>query len=185
MRWPPIINASPMPSPDPPSPPPRTDAEGPEKTATRRLGLADLPQVIAIERRAFETPWSSAMFMFELSKASSFSVGAFLPGRRRAGNLAGYLIASRYADVWHLMNLAVDPPVRRRGLAGLLLEELIARVSPAEPITLEVRPSNGAAIALYKRFGFHAAGLRPGYYRDTGEDALIMWRVVQDALSSE
>ncbi len=69
-------------------------------------------------------------------------------------------------------------------MACLLLEELIGRVSPAEPITLEVRPSNGAAIALYKRFGFHAAGLRPGYYRDTGEDALIMWRVVEPGMSS-
>jgi ribosomal-protein-alanine N-acetyltransferase len=125
------------------------------------------------------------MFVFELSKASSIAVGTFLPGRRRAGSLAGYLIASRYADVWHLMNLAVDPPVRRRGLASLLLQELMARVSPAEPITLEVRPSNDAAIALYKRFGFHAAGLRPGYYRDTGEDALIMWRVAEGAPSSE
>jgi ribosomal-protein-alanine N-acetyltransferase len=174
-----------MPSPDPPSPPPRTDAEEPEQIAIRRLGLGDLPQVIAIERRAFVTPWSSAMFVLELSKASSISVGAFLPGRRRAGSLAAYLIASRYADVWHLMNLAVDPPVRRRGLAGRLMEELIARVSPAEPITLEVRPSNGPAIALYRRFGFHPAGLRPGYYRDTGEDALIMWRVADDSRGSE
>ena len=125
------------------------------------------------------------MFVLELSKASSISVGAFLPGRRRAGSLAGYLIASRYADVWHLMNVAVDPPLRRQGLAALLLEDLIARVSPAEPITLEVRPSNGPAIALYRRFGFHTAGLRPGYYRDTGEDALIMWRVAPDGVSSE
>jgi ribosomal-protein-alanine N-acetyltransferase len=137
--------------------------------------------VIAIERRAFTTPWSSAMFVLEMSKASSISIGAVLPGSRRAGSVAGYLIASRYADVWHLMNVAVDPPLRRRGLAAALLEELIARVTPGEPITLEVRPSNGAAIALYKRFGFQAAGLRPGYYRDTGEDALIMWRGIDDA----
>ena len=173
-----------MPSPDP-SPPPRTGAEVADQVTIKRLGLGDLPQVIAIERRAFPTPWSSAMFVLELSKASGISVGAFLPGRRRGGSLAGYLIASRYAEVWHLMNLAVDPPVRRQGLGSLLLEELLGRVSPAEPITLEVRPSNGDAIALYKRFGFQAAGLRPGYYRDTGEDALIMWRVIEDAVSSE
>lgn len=125
------------------------------------------------------------MFVLEMSKASSISVGVFLPGRRRAGSLAGYLIASRYADVWHLMNVAVDPPVRRQGLGALLLEDLIARVSPAEPITLEVRPSNGPAISLYKRYGFQAAGLRPGYYRDTGEDALIMWRQAPDGASPE
>src|SRR5579859_7621864 len=115
-----------------------------ETVTVRPLGLGDLPQVIAIERRAFATPWSSAMFVLEMSKSSSISVGVFLPGRRRGGSLAGYLIASRYADVWHLMNVAVDPPLRRRGLAALLLEDLIARVSPAEPITLEVRPSNAA-----------------------------------------
>lgn len=125
------------------------------------------------------------MFVLEMSKASSISIGLFLPDRRRAGSLAGYLIASRYADVWHLMNVAVDPPVRRQGLGALLLEDLIARVSPAEPITLEVRPSNGPAISLYKRYGFQAAGLRPGYYRDTGEDALIMWRQAPDGASPE
>jgi ribosomal-protein-alanine N-acetyltransferase len=114
------------------------------------------------------------MFVLEFSKASNISLGAFLPDRK-ARSLAGYLVASRYADIWHLMNVAVDPPLRRRGLADALLEELIGRVAPGEPITLEVRPSNGPAIALYERFGFRSAGTRPGYYRDTGEDALIMW----------
>ncbi len=162
-----------MPSPEQPAP---TERETPENVTIRPLGYHDLPQVVAVERRAFTTPWSPAMFVLELSKASSIAVGAFLSDRRRARSLAAYLIASRYADVWHLMNVAVDPPLRRRGLARALLEELIARVGEGEPITLEVRPSNPGAIALYESFDFRAAGLRPGYYRDTGEDALIMWR---------
>jgi ribosomal-protein-alanine N-acetyltransferase len=149
--------------------------------AIRPLGFGDLPQIIAIERRAFPTPWSPAMFALELAKASSIALGTFLPDRRESRSLAGYLIASRYADVWHLMNVAVDPPVRRQGMASAMLEELIGLVSPAEPITLEVRPSNGPAIALYERFGFRATGLRRGYYRDTGEDALIMWRSTEAA----
>lgn len=156
-----------------------------ESLDVRRLGYGDLPQIVAIERRAFATPWSPAMFMLEISKASSISVGAFLPDRRRTRGLVGYLIASRYADVWHLMNVAVDPPSRRRGIASALLAELVGRVGPSEPITLEVRPSNTGAIVLYERFAFKAAGVRPRYYRDTGEDALIMWRTTDNAAAPE
>jgi ribosomal-protein-alanine N-acetyltransferase len=156
-----------------------------EELTIRQLGYGDLPQVLAIERRAFATPWSPAMFVLELSKSTSVTVGAFLPDRRKARSLAGYLIAARYADVWHLMNVAIDPPLRRRGLASALLEALVARVGASEPITLEVRPSNTGAIALYERFGFRAAGTRPRYYRDTGEDALIMWRVAEAALTGD
>jgi [ribosomal protein S18]-alanine N-acetyltransferase len=142
----------------------------------RALGYADLPQVIAIERRAFPTPWSLAMFVLELSKSSSICLAAVAAGEPRSGKLWGYLICSRYADVWHLMNLAVDPPLRRRGIATALLEELLERAGPEESYTLEVRPSNESAIKLYERFGFRRAGMRPRYYQDTGEDALVMWR---------
>ena len=151
----------------------------------RGLGFRDLPQVLAIERRAFPTPWSSAMFVLELSKPSSISLAATVPDGERGEKLAGYLICSRYADVWHLMNIAVDPPLRRRGIARALLEQLISRVGAEQPITLEVRPANGPAIALYERFGFRASGTRPQYYRDTGEDALIMWRTADEALAPE
>jgi ribosomal-protein-alanine N-acetyltransferase len=156
-----------------------------EEFTIHTLGLQDLPQVVAIERRAFSAPWSAAMFVLELSKGSSISTGAFLAQRRRPRGLVGYLIASRYAEVWHLMNVAVDPPLRRHGIARALLEDLIGRIDAGDPITLEVRPSNAPAIALYEAFGFKAAGLRPRYYRDTGEDALIMWRTVDSALTPE
>jgi len=142
----------------------------------RTLGYSDLPQVIAIERRAFPTPWSLAMFVLELSKPSGICVAAIEERR-----IVGYLICSRYADVWHLMNIAVDPPVRRRGIATALLEEMIARAGSDASYTLEVRPSNVHAIALYERFGFRSAGTRRRYYQDTGEDALIMWRTTETA----
>ena len=142
----------------------------------RSLGYSDLPQVIAIERRAFPTPWSLAMFVLELSKPSGICLAAI--GDRR---VAGYLVCSRYADVWHLMNIAVDPSARRRGIATALLEEMIARAGEDASYTLEVRPSNGEAIALYERFGFRSAGTRRRYYQDTGEDALIMWRTADTA----
>jgi ribosomal-protein-alanine N-acetyltransferase len=138
----------------------------------RRLTYADLPQVIAIERRAFPTPWSLAMFVLELSKPSGICLAA-----RRDGVIVAYLVCSRYDTVWHIMNIAVDPDHRREGVATALLEDLFARIAdPAARYTLEVRQSNFPAIALYEGYGFRSAGLRPRYYQDNGEDALIMWR---------
>ena len=75
----------------------------------RRLTYADLPQVIAIERRAFPTPWSLAMFVLELSKPSGICLAALIEGR-----IVGYLVCSRYDTVWHLMNVAVDDRLLRR-----------------------------------------------------------------------
>ena len=143
----------------------------------RRLTYADLPQVIAIERRAFPTPWSLAMFVLELSKPSGICLVALVEGR-----VVGYLVCSRYDVVWHVMNVAVDPERRRRGIATAMLEQLFAQADkPGEQYTLEVRTSNDPAIALYERFGFESAGVRPGYYHDNKEDALIMWRTAAEA----
>jgi ribosomal-protein-alanine N-acetyltransferase len=138
----------------------------------RRLAYADLPQVIAIERRAFPAPWSLAMFVLELSKPSGICLAALHEGR-----LVGYLVCSRYDTVWHLMNVAVDDGLRRRGIAMALMDRLFELAdTPGEQYTLEVRTSNGPAIELYERYGFRPAGRRRGYYHDNREDALIMWR---------
>jgi ribosomal-protein-alanine N-acetyltransferase len=142
----------------------------------RRLTYADLPQVVAIERRSFTTPWSLAMFVLELSKPSGICLAAeaVSDGDRE---LAGYLICSRYDTIWHIMNVSVDPDRRRRGIASALLSALIERIDdPDSQITLEVRQSNAGAVVLYERFGFRSAGLRRRYYQDNGEDAVIMWR---------
>jgi ribosomal-protein-alanine N-acetyltransferase len=144
----------------------------PPEIAIRRLTYADLPQVIAIERRAFPAPWSLAMFVLELSKAGGICLAASAHGR-----LAAYLVCSRYDTVWHVMNVAVDPDLRGQGIGSALLDRLIADVGdPGARYTLEVRTSNTGAIRLYERFGFRSAGLRRRYYQDNGEDALIMWR---------
>jgi ribosomal-protein-alanine N-acetyltransferase len=144
----------------------------PPSVDVRRLVYADLPQVIAIERRAFPTPWSLAMFVLELSKPSGICLTAMIDRR-----MVGYLICSRYDTVWHIMNIAVDPERWRQGIGSALLADLYDRVGDDRArFTLEVRRSNGAAIRLYERDGFRAAGLRRRYYQDNGEDAVIMWR---------
>ena len=144
----------------------------------RRLSYPDLPQVIAIERRVFPTPWSLAMFVLELSKQSGICLAAMLPAEREHGRrLIGYLICSRYETVWHVMNIAVDAEHQGRGVASALLADLYERVDDETArYTLEVRRSNQPAIRLYEREGFRAAGLRRRYYQDNGEDALVMWR---------
>ena len=141
----------------------------------RRLSYADLPTVISIERRSFPTPWSLAMFVLELSKPDGICLAA-----KDENGLIAYLVCARYDEVWHLMNVAVTPQHRRRGIARALVERLFSEAGEGARYTLEVRVSNLAAIAMYEGFGFRSAGRRRRYYHDNGEDALIMWLVAGD-----
>ena len=141
----------------------------------RRLTARDLSAIDKIERASYPTPWSRSMFAAELSKPSSLCLGAF---DRESEELLGYVIASRYVDAWHVMNVAVAPEQRRHGIGAALLERLFEVTGGHGPrgYTLEVRVSNADAIRLYERLGFHARGIRRGYYTDNREDALIMWK---------
>jgi ribosomal-protein-alanine N-acetyltransferase len=141
----------------------------------RRLSYADLPSVISIERRSFPTPWSLAMFVLELSKPGGICLAA-----EDDEGLVGYLVCARYDDVWHLMNVAVVPHQRRRGIAKALIGLLFEEAGPGARYTLEVRVSNRVAISMYEGIGFRSAGRRRRYYHDNGEDALIMWLVADD-----
>ncbi len=145
------------------------------KVDFRRLELRDLNAIETIERDSYPTPWSRSMFAGELAKPSSISLGAFEPDTR---DLLGYLIISRYVDAWHVMNVAVDPDLHRRGIATALLNRLFELTADDERrgYTLEVRVSNEDAIRLYEKLGFESRGVRRGYYTDNREDALIMWR---------
>ena len=137
----------------------------------RDLAFADLPQILGIERDSFPSPWSAGMFILEMNRSGSVCLAA-----ERSGSLVGYVVCSKIDEDWHLMNIAVEPSGRRVGVGEKLMVDLLSTLGPDARITLEVRPSNDAAIALYEKFGFLAAGRRTRYYADSGEDALIMWR---------
>lgn len=143
----------------------------------RPLRLDDLDAIERIEQRAYPTPWSRSMFASELAKPTSISLGAF-----DGDHLVGYMINARYVDAWHVMNVAIDPNHRRRGIATALIERLfeLTRDDERRGYTLEVRVSNEGAIRLYARLGFEARGVRRGYYTDNREDALIMWREAEE-----
>ena len=152
----------------------------------RRLKLRDLGAIERIERRSYPTPWSRSMFAGELTKSSSVCLGAH-DTDTDADRLVGYLIISRYVDAWHVMNVAVAPEYRGRGIATRMLERLFELTAGdgGRGYTLEVRVSNRSAIRLYEKLGFKARGVRRGYYTDNREDALIMWKdPVREAASA-
>ena len=147
--------------------------------AIDQLVQADLAALDVIERRCFPHPWSIAMYAEELCRAPEAAVHLAARDDANGGRLIGAALAARIGDSWHVMNVLVDPSVQRRGVAARLIEELLRQTAERgvdDGWTLEVRTSNAAAIALYERFGFTSHGVRPGYYTDTNEDALIMWR---------
>ena len=134
----------------------------------RRLVYGDLPAVLAIERRSFQTPWSLAMFVLELSKPSGCLA---IAGER---GLVGYLVCSRYADVWHLMNIAVAPDRRREGIATGLTAAL-RRGRPRRPLHAGGADDQPQRDHDVRALRLRPAGHRRRYYHDNGEDALIMW----------
>ena len=138
------------------------------------MTLDDLPQVLAIENRSFSTPWTEESFRHEIT-SNPVAVNRVL---REGGTVVAYASAYLIAGELQLNDIAVLPEARRQGLARRLLADLLERAerSGASHATLEVRPSNVAARALYAAFGFIEAGRRAGYYAESGEDALLLER---------
>lgn len=134
----------------------------------------DLPGIIEIERRAFDSPWSLDAFRRELSLPFSRLIVAIVDenGEER---LAGFLCRWLVTDECHILNIAVHPQMRRRGIADRLMSDALAEAAAREAltVTLEVRRSNVAARHLYRKFGFEERRLRRNYY-GPGEDAIVM-----------
>jgi [ribosomal protein S18]-alanine N-acetyltransferase len=133
----------------------------------------DVPAIVGIERASFGDPWSAASFRSVLAAERGYARVAV-----RGEAVLGYCIAWKVGDEAELANIAVDPAVRRSGVATQLLDDLLALVDapPGATLYLEVRASNVAAQALYRRRGFEAAGRRKGYYAHPTEDAIVMRR---------
>lgn len=186
----------------------------PQRRALHRLRIAPmrqrhLQQVLGIERRAYPRPWSPGLFLAELARPETRSylvaladprgVPELYPSRARRATAAAACALGRhrvvgYAGVMveageaHITTVAAEPRLHRRKVASHLLVELLtgARSMGAEHATLEVRLANRGAQRLYAAFGFVPAGVRPGYYRETGEDALVMWlHDLQEAEAAE
>lgn len=149
-------------------PPPQVAAR------VRPMRARDVPQVLAIEQATAATPWPRHMLMAELGRPGTIDLVTV----EGAAEIAGYVLASRYADVWHVLNVAVRPDRRRMGYARRMMVELFQRAGEKSHMgfTLEVRVSNQAAIRLYQGLGFLDHGVRREYYSDNREDALVMWR---------
>ncbi len=139
--------------------------------------VSDLDAIMRIELACYESPWSLDMFREELFEEMSWRRVAAMPDER----VVGFVIGRCYPDLWHVMNLAVAPAVRGRGVGGRLLDEFLEEAdTQSVGVLLEVRPSNAEAISLYSRRGFCVMGVRRGYYADNHEDALVMTRGSRD-----
>ena len=150
-----------------------------ERLVFRAMTLADIPGVLDIEREAFTSPWTGEAFVNELTN-NHFA-------RYMVMDLDGGIIG--YGGMWtimdeaHVTNIAVRADYRGRGLGEKLLKELqrTAVFFGSARMTLEVRVSNEIARRLYRKLGFEPSGIRPGYYSDNNEDALIMWAELEEA----
>lgn len=138
----------------------------------RDMVAEDLKEVLSIERVSFPTPWTGAMFLEELMIPVCHDLVAVAAER-----IVGYISFAIIVDEVHIRNIAVHEKWKRTGIATLLLDEMIRSSLDNGVVmgTLEVRKSNKVAIELYKKFGFMVKGIRPLYYTDTKEDALILW----------
>ncbi|RJX38748.1 ribosomal-protein-alanine N-acetyltransferase [Paenibacillus pinisoli] len=144
-----------------------------DKLLYRSMEMGDIPAIIAIEQEAFTSPWTEDAFINELTN-NMFAKYLVMEYR---GELLGYGGMWIIMDEAHVTNIAVRSDLRGKGLGHLLLEQLQRQAVSygAARMTLEVRVSNETAQHLYRKFGFQPAGIRPRYYSDNDEDALIMW----------
>jgi len=139
-----------------------------------------IDSVVEIENQSFPTPWTKSAFFHEIAANDFAHYIVALEGDKVAGYGGMWVIL----DEAHITTLAVNPAYRRQKIGSRLLYELIAEAGRRGCLrmTLEVRPSNLPALDLYRKTGFVSYGVRPGYYSDTGEDAVIMWKDLEREL---
>jgi ribosomal-protein-alanine N-acetyltransferase len=149
------------------------DKPNPNSATIRQMTLDDVAGVHVLETKCFSTPWSKDAFVQELSTNKL--------ARYMLYELSGEIYA--YGGYWvileeaHITNIAVDPEKRRLGIGRTLVSAMLETMqsNDIKKVTLEVRDGNTAARRLYESFGFKEAGIRPDYYQEPKEDAIIMW----------
>lgn len=140
----------------------------------RKMKVKDIDFVLEIEKHSFPIPWTRGTFMSEL-KGNRLAKYYVVEADNRVVGYGGLWLIM---DEAHITNIAIHPEYRGRGMGKKLIETLIEETLGINiyRMTLEVRRSNMIAQTLYKKYGFIPCGIRPGYYQDNGEDAIIMWR---------
>jgi len=143
----------------------------------------DLDEIMVIEKVSFPTPWSKNMFRKELQLQISRNFVARAVGDEKK-NIVGYINFWIFADEVHLNNIAIRKDYRGKGVASMMIREMIKRSWDEGALwgSLEVRTTNYAALKLYERYGYVIKGKRPHYYDDSKEDALIMWCDLENAV---
>jgi ribosomal-protein-alanine N-acetyltransferase len=145
----------------------------------RAMAPADLDRVMVINHASFRHPWSADLMRREMLHDWS-TVLLAVDGSPGVEEVQGFIVYWTVQDEMHVLNVAVAPEHRRRGVARALMREAEARGRRRgiRLVTLEVRRSNEAAIALYRKLGYRMVGVRPNYYAEEGEDAMVMERQV-------
>lgn len=141
----------------------------------RNMWWSDIPHVLKIERMSFSTPWNEMAFLNEIYNTSSIVKVAVYESK-----IVGYICANSVIDEGHILNIAVSPDMRRRGIATAMLEKVIDELKKrgCKSVYLEVRASNTVAIRFYENFGFISVGVRRNYYTLPKEDAVVMMLVL-------
>ena len=147
-----------------------------EEFCVRQLTSADLDSLMELEEACFTSPWSRESYRRELTENDLAHYWGVFAEDRLIG-FAGYWLI---LDEGHITNIAVAPDRQNRGVGRFLLQGVIngCLAGGGKFLTLEVRASNQAALHLYEKAGFVSSGIRPGYYDDPREDAVIMWRTL-------
>lgn len=149
----------------------------------RWLIRRDMPEVLDIESASFEYPWSHDDFISCLQQRNCIGMVAELDGE-----VVGYIIYEMERSEFHVLNVAVRPDCRRRGVGQQLIEKVIGKLRPRQRtrINLEVRETNLAAQLFFRRFGFQAVTVLKDFYDDTAEDAYMMtYQLQEDAGTNE
>ena len=139
------------------------------------MRLVDLDEIMDIERRSYKNPWARQVFIEEMDREWAH-VDVLRDRTERRNKVIGFINYWLVRDEVHVLNVSVLPEERRKGHASRLIAHVIeyARRHGSRFVTLEVRRSNHGALKLYRSFGFRSVGIRPKYYAEEGEDAIVM-----------